>query len=55
MPAPATYSRCGPIGRIVIECIDDAVANPPRLTPCSEDFSVIGTSARLVSRSEGRS
>lgn len=43
------------IGRIVVECIDDAVANPPRLIPCSEDFSVIGTSGRLVSRSKGMS
>jgi D-3-phosphoglycerate dehydrogenase / 2-oxoglutarate reductase len=43
------------IGRIVAECIDDALADPPRLIPCSEDFSVIGTSGRIVPHSKGMS
>ena len=41
------------IGRIIVECIDDALADPPRLIPCSEDFSVIGTSGRLAPGSKG--
>jgi phosphoglycerate dehydrogenase-like enzyme len=36
------------IGRIIAECIHQAAEDPPRLIPCSEDFSVVGASGSVT-------
>lgn len=43
------------IGRIVVECIHQASEDPPQLTPCSEDFSVVGASGSVTRGSRGMS
>jgi phosphoglycerate dehydrogenase-like enzyme len=41
------------IGRIVAECIQQASEDPPPLTPCSEDFSVVDTPGAVTSGTRG--